>query len=201
MTIKDLDAWLDTGAPTFKANPPIRRPDTRPRKHLLPAEFDAMAAAARAAGDVRGLAMLLVGYRHGLRKAELRALQWSQIDEPSRTLSVARVKDGVSATHPIQPDTWRALQRLPRRGPYVFSNASGAPVSPRTIHATIERLGAAAGVPLRVNPHMLRHGCGYALAASGAATRVIQLYLGHRSIQSTARYTAMDPNAFKGLWE
>jgi type 1 fimbriae regulatory protein FimB/type 1 fimbriae regulatory protein FimE len=46
---------------------------------------------------------------------------------------------------------------------------------------------------------MLRHACGYALANKGHDTRAIQGWLGHRSITSTAVYTALAPNRFQGL--
>ena len=47
---------------------------------------------------------------------------------------------------------------------------------------------------------MLRHACGYALANKGHDTRAIQGWLGHRSITSTAVYTALAPNRFKDFW-
>jgi hypothetical protein len=40
---------------------------------------------------------------------------------------------------------------------------------------------------------MLRHACGFKLANDGHDTRAIQAYLGHRSIMSTVRYTALTP--------
>jgi integrase len=43
-------------------------------------------------------------------------------------------------------------------------------------------------------------GCGYALANKGHDTRAIQGWLGHRSITSTAVYTALAPNRFKDFW-
>src|SRR5262249_28733146 len=42
--------------------------------------------------------------------------------------------------------------------------------------------------------HMLRHACGFKLANDGHDSRAIQAYLGHRSIMSTVRYTALTPN-------
>jgi site-specific recombinase XerD len=53
---------------------------------------------------------------------------------------------------------------------------------------------------LKAHPHMLRHACGYALANKGHDTRAIQAWLGHRSITSTAAYTALAPNRFKDFW-
>jgi site-specific recombinase XerD len=60
------------------------------------------------------------------------------------------------------------------------------------------RRPAAAGLKLKAHPHMLRHACGYTLANKGHDTRAIQL--GHRSITSTAVYTALAPNRFKDFW-
>jgi site-specific recombinase XerD len=47
---------------------------------------------------------------------------------------------------------------------------------------------------------MLLHACGYALANKGHDTRAIQGWLGHRSITSTAIYTALVPNRFRDFW-
>jgi site-specific recombinase XerD len=58
----------------------------------------------------------------------------------------------------------------------------------------------ATALPLR-EVHMLRHACGFKLANDGHDTRAIQAYLGHRSIVSTVRYTAMTPNRFKHFWK
>ncbi|HKF08281.1 MAG TPA: tyrosine-type recombinase/integrase [Xanthobacteraceae bacterium] len=45
-----------------------------------------------------------------------------------------------------------------------------------------------------------RHACGFKLANDGHDTRAIQDYLGHRSIASTVRYTALAPDRFKHFW-
>jgi type 1 fimbriae regulatory protein FimE len=39
------------------------------------------------------------------------------------------------------------------------------------------------------------------LANDGQDTRAIQHYLGHRSITSTVRYTALADDRFKGFWK
>ena len=58
----------------------------------------------------------------------------------------------------------------------------------------------AAKLGIKVHAHMLRHGCGYALANKGLDTRTLQAYLGHRSINSTTRYAALAPGRFKNIW-
>jgi type 1 fimbriae regulatory protein FimE len=57
-----------------------------------------------------------------------------------------------------------------------------------------------ARMPFQVHAHMLRHGCGYALADARHDTRAIQDWLGHRSIQHTVRYTELAPTRFKDFW-
>jgi type 1 fimbriae regulatory protein FimE len=79
------------------------------------------------------------------------------------------------------------------------SEASG--LVPRALRRWWNGPGKAAKLPFSVHPHMLRHACGFNLAATGADTRAIQGYLGHRSIKSTERYTALSPDRFKGFAE
>jgi len=51
-----------------------------------------------------------------------------------------------------------------------------------------------------IHPHMLRHGCGYALANAGHDTRALQAWLGHKNIQHTVRYTELSPARFRDFW-
>jgi site-specific recombinase XerD len=60
-----------------------------------------------------------------------------------------------------------------------------------SFHTLILRLGERAGMPFPIHPHMLRHGCGYALANAGRDTRAIQAWMGHKNIQHTVRYTEL----------
>ena len=70
-----------------------------------------------------------------------------------------------------------------------------------TIWVMIRQVAAAAGLEhLELHPHMLRHSCGYALVNKGTDIRVIQRYLGHRSISSTVRYTNLDSRRFAKLF-
>jgi type 1 fimbriae regulatory protein FimB/type 1 fimbriae regulatory protein FimE len=64
----------------------------------------------------------------------------------------------------------------------------------------ILRLGERGGIPFPIHPHMLRHGCGYALANAGHDTRAIQAWMGHKNIQHTMRYTELSPTRFKDFW-
>jgi type 1 fimbriae regulatory protein FimE len=76
-----------------------------------------------------------------------------------------------------------------------------APLSVAGYQRMVARAGEAAGFPFLVHSHMLRHSCGYKMANDGHDTRAIQQYLGHCSIASTVRYTALAPDRFNGFWK
>lgn len=64
----------------------------------------------------------------------------------------------------------------------------------------VSEAGQRAALPMRTYAHQLRHACGYYLGNRGCDLRLIQDYLGHRYVQNTVRYTALDAKRFKGLW-
>ena len=146
--------------------------------------------------------MLLICFRHGLRASELCELQWSDIEFESATLHIRRAKGGTATTHPLLGDEMRALRALKRaaKSPFVFVSERGAPFTVSGLQKLVERAGIAAKIEFKVHPHMLRHATGFVLANWGTDTRTLQAYLGHRSIQSTVRYTELAPNRFKNLW-
>ena len=147
----------------------------------------------------RDATMILIGYRHGLRASELCDLEWSQIELATGRLHVRRAKNGSPSVHPMRGDEIRALRRLHREqraSSHVFQSERGGPMTPKAFHALFGRIRQR--VP--VHPHMLRHGCGYALANAGHDTRALQAWLGHKNIQHTVRYTELSPHRFKDFW-
>ncbi|MFP5274981.1 tyrosine-type recombinase/integrase [Coleofasciculus sp.] len=44
----------------------------------------------------------------------------------------------------------------------------------------ISSTGEAAGLGIKIHPHLLHHACGYSLAEQGMPTRSIQTYLSHK---------------------
>jgi site-specific recombinase XerD len=112
-------------------------------------------------------------------------------------------KNGSPSVHPMQGDEIRALRRLQReQGPssHVFMTERDGPMTPKAFHALFGRIGARAKMLFPIHPHMLRHGCGYALANAGHDTRALQAWLGHKNIQHTVRYTELAPDRFKTFW-
>jgi type 1 fimbriae regulatory protein FimB/type 1 fimbriae regulatory protein FimE len=188
-----------------KVAPNTLNSSVRTREYLTGREIEALMAAAKKGSRYghRDATMILVGYRHGLRAAELCDLQWQQVELNAGRLHVRRVKNGSPSVHPMQGDEIRALRRLQREqeaSSYVFSSERGGPMTPKAFHGLFARIGERAGLAFPVHPHMLRHGCGYALANAGHDTRALQAWLGHKNIQHTVRYTELAPDRFKNFW-
>jgi Phage integrase family len=101
----------------------------------------------------------------------------SQVELTTCRLHVRRAKNGSPSVHPMQGDEIRAGRRLQReQGPssHVFMTERDGPMTPKAFHALFGRIGARAKMPFPIHPHMLRHGCGYALANAGHDTRALQ---------------------------
>ena len=179
--------------------------ELRQREYLTPDEVEKLMKVAREGRyGHRDATLILLAYRHGLRATEICDLEWSQVEwGRAATLHVRRVKNGKPAAHPIRGDELRALRELQRQYPdsaFVFATERGGPFTPDAVNRLIKRIGERAGFSFPVHAHMLRHGCGYALANAGHDTRAIQDWLGHRSIQHTVRYTELNPARFKDFW-
>jgi integrase len=63
------------------------------------------------------------------------------------------------------------LQREQGQSPHVFMTERDEPMTPKAFHALFGRIGARAKMPFQIDPHMLRHACGYALVNAGPMTR------------------------------
>jgi len=79
----------------------------------------------------------------------------------------------------------------------VFVTERGAQFTRSGFAKMVARAGEAAGFAFPVHMHMLRHACGYYYANRGEDTRSLQLWLGHKSIQHTVKYTQLSAERFK----
>jgi type 1 fimbriae regulatory protein FimB/type 1 fimbriae regulatory protein FimE len=179
--------------------------EIRAREHLTPPEVEKLRKAARSLGrhGDRNATMILLAYRHGLRVSELITLRWDQLDLEQGLFHVRRVKNGVPSTHPLTGVEIRALRKLKRlagASPYVFLSERKGPLTDSSVRKMIAHTGEVAELGFPVHPHQLRHGCGYKLANAQQDTRAIQLYLGHRNIQHTVKYTELAAERFKDFW-
>jgi len=136
--------------------------------YLTEAEVERLIKAAEAPRDK---AMILIGYRHGLRVSELVNLRWRQIDLDAGRIQVERLKDSESGIHPLSGREIRALRALRRAQPvgsaFVFLSYKGAPMTRQAFDKMLRAAGVKAGMP-DVHPHLLRPGAVSGWSISGS---------------------------------
>ena len=192
------------------------KPDTttdaheRRKDYLHHAELDRFLDAARAGRHgVRDHAMTLTMARHGLRVSELIDLRLDDLHiEQSRTarITVKRLKGSLDGEHPIQGDELRALSAWlairPDRSGYdnLFLSERLQPFSRKAINYLFTQMAIRAKIP-HVNPHMLRHTCGFLLAENNRPLLAIQHYLGHRQPANTVRYARISASQFDDFFK
>jgi type 1 fimbriae regulatory protein FimB/type 1 fimbriae regulatory protein FimE len=171
------------------------------RTYLTEAEVERLI---KAAETPRDKAMILIGYRHGLRVSELGNLRWRQVDLDAGRIRVERLKDSESGIHPLAGREIRALRALRRAqlagSAFVFLSYRGTPMTRQAFDEMLRTAGAKAGLP-DVHAHLLRHGCGFRLVNLGLDTLSLAAYLGHKQVQNTKRYAKMNSSRFDGLWK
>lgn len=191
----------------LESAPRIRMPK------LPPTQFDFLAddeyeRLLRAADDEPlRRALIVVAREAGLRKGEILALEWGDVDLVARTLTVRRSVwyDNQSVAHVGAPKSGRE-RRIPMtsllhatlskhrhlRGKRVFCNDGSKPLTPGQIESFLATTCRRAGLR-SIGWHVLRHTFASHLAQRGASPKAIQELLGHSEMGTTMRYMHLAP--------
>jgi len=148
-------------------------------------------------------AVLMTLYSAALRLSEGTHLQPVDIDSAAMVIRIRQPKGGRDRAVMLSIQLLHALRaywRVYRPGPWLFyGNAKERPLAPRSVQRAVRKAGEDAGITQRVTPHTLRHSCATHLLERGTSVRHIQELLGHRSIQTTLRYTRVSPQRLAGV--
>ncbi|MGI8841260.1 MAG: tyrosine recombinase XerC [Caulobacteraceae bacterium] len=212
--IRDFHRFLDRRLETpNEALALVRGPRVRPGAPRPVSEDQARGLIAEAGGDdetagwasLRDQAVLTLLYGCGLRISEALALKRADAPLPASLRILG--KGGKTRLAPVLPAVREAvdlyLAALPfASGPDapLFRAARGGPLRPRQVQATVQRLRGRLGLSERATPHALRHSFATHLLGAGADLRSIQELLGHASLSTTQRYTAVDAAALLGAY-
>ena len=155
----------------------------------------------------RDRAMLEVLYGMGLRASELTALSLGDVDLDERLMRVwgkggkeRVVPVGRHAAHAVgewlsgagrgalEPAAWRSRDDAVA----LFLNNRARRITRQGVWLIVRRHGDRVGLgPDQLSTHVLRHSCATHMLDGGADIRSVQELLGHASISSTQRYTAV----------
>jgi integrase/recombinase XerC len=154
----------------------------------------------------RDRALLLLLYGAGLRLGE--ALGLTGRDVPREGRMVVRGKGRKERLVPVLPIVAEAIADYLATCPFpagpdrpLFLGARGGPLNPGVAERQVRRLRHLLGLPASATPHALRHSFATHLLAEGADLRSIQELLGHASLSTTQRYTALDDRRLLGVYE
>jgi integrase len=159
---------------------------------------DQLAAVLKAAKHHWLRVFILLAFYTGLRRRELLALRWENIDFQERLLKVANTTNFTTKNKderivPLHPSALEALGSLPRLADFVFAISAPdgeykTPNEDNVSHAVREALDEA-GLPPTVHLHSLRHSFCTNLLKKGAPIQEVQLLMGHQDLNTTLIYT------------
>lgn len=145
----------------------------------------------------RDTAIIALLYGCGLRISEALSISPGQIPEGDTMRVIGkREKERLVPVLPAVKDAIKTYQTL---CPYtlkpnapLFVGKRGAPLTPRTVQATMQKVRALLGLPESATPHALRHSFATHLLSRGGDLRTIQELLGHADLKATQIYTEVD---------
>ena len=178
----------------------MRKMQSVPVPHKLPVVLsrDEVARLLAAVSNLKHQTALSVAYGAGLRVSEVCALKVSDIDSQRMALRIEQGKGSKDRYAMLSPvllaqlrHWWRYAQAQGkmREGGWLFPGQDPIdPLTSRQLNRAIHAAADAAHIDKRVSMHTLRHSFATHLLEQKVDIRVIQVLLGHRKLDTTARY-------------
>jgi integrase/recombinase XerD len=143
---------------------------------------------------LRDLALVEMLFATGARVAEICTLRTEDVDLLCRRVRISGKGRRERIVQLCHAETVEALEVYRDASscascPWFFSNRLCRRLSEDSVRDTLRRQAAAAGLRVRLTPHMIRHSVATLLHEDGADIRYIQHLLGHRTIATTQIYT------------
>jgi integrase/recombinase XerD len=167
-------------------------------------------------GDARLLrnrALLELVYASGLRVSEAIHLQNSDIDENRGVLRIlGKGQKERFVPYSERAGEWLELYRegaardwaagaLKKHKETVFLSHLCRPLTRMGVWKILQKRSLEADIDCHVHPHMLRHSFATHLLQGGADVRVVQLLLGHSSLNTTERYLKITDSELRQVFD
>jgi integrase/recombinase XerD len=143
--------------------------------------------------SLRYRAALMTAYGAGLRVSEVVRLKVADIDSQRMLIRVQQGKGGKDRYAMLSPRLLTVLRtwfKAARPKDWLFPSwRTGRHISAKSLQTACRDARYSSGIPKTITVHTLRHSFATHLLENGTDLRVIQVLLGHRRINTTARYT------------
>ncbi len=161
------------------------------------------------APGLKARAALSLAYGAGLRASEVVYLRVSDIDSERQVIRIEQSKGRKDRNAMLSDDLLallRAWWRLGREkgvmlpGGWLFPGQNPVnPMTARQLSRIFHGAKEAAGIDKKVSLHTLRHCFATHLLEQGVDIRVIQILLGHKKLETTARYSHIANTTLKAV--
>ncbi len=197
---------VQNSAAGLMATPKHARPLPRPlsRDQALEVTQEIGAEQNSTALEARDVALFTLLYGAGLRISEALGLC---VADAARQALVVTGKGNKQRLVPLLPVVKAALAEWVRQHPTqaagdpLFVGARGARLNPGVVQRQMRHYRDGAGLAPHATPHALRHSFATHMLNGGADLRSIQELLGHASLSTTQRYTAVDSDELLRVWQ
>jgi integrase len=166
----------------------LPRPGNPRERRVNPGELEKLLAACRASRCDWLPAIIQLAVETGMRRSELLAMRWDDVNLEARTVFLRNTKNGFPRTVPLSIQALNVIRGTPRCGTTLFE------ISPNALRLAWERLKRRAGVSgLRF--HDLRHEAISRFFEKGLNVPEVAMISGHRDLRVLFRYTHPKPEA------
>lgn len=135
--------------------------------------------------------VFVLALQTGLRRGDLLALKWSDVDLKAKRIRVVMQKTKVVAVIPISRTCRAALDVFRARtssiGGTVVVSEEGKPIAVMTLIRYFRLAKQLAGITRRFRLHDTRHSFACDLLTAGESMQVVQKALGHKSVVTTMK--------------
>jgi len=159
-------------------------------RYLSPSELK---AALEAAPEWMRLPLALAAFT-GMRRGELLAMRWADVDLPNRRAYLRETKNGTLRVVPLSEMASRPLSGLPQSAP---ADLVLTGVDAKKLSIYTRRLFRRLGIK-DASFHSLRHTAASWLVMQGVDLYAVGQLLGHRSPRMTQRYAHLSPSYVAG---
>jgi len=158
-----------------------------------------------AAASLMHRTILILLYATGIRRAELRWLQLSDIDSKRMVIHIEQGKGRRDRDIPMTPIVLQALREYWQHSKskvYLFpspdaTNEPEKPISSKTVWNAVHEAALAAGLTKRIGPHTLRHSFATHHIEGGTDLPVLQSLLGHAELKDTLVYVHLSQHQMR----
>lgn len=146
--------------------------------------------------NIKHKALIMLAYSSGMRRQEIQQIKPSAIDSSRMQIHVVQgkgKKDRYTILSTKALEMLRIYYKVERPKTYLFEpqGKSNKPLSATTLQEIVKNSAEKAGIKKKISFHTLRHCFATHLIEQGVNVKLIQNFMGHKSLKTTSGYISL----------